>query len=192
VFVQTLLGWCGITTAKLPRRITGKGLTLRGYRFTDLAQLYGLLRADILLQANGVVYEKTPTFGSFCFWILTTFPLAYVIEVMADGGPRITGFVGLYDLTLGCRLWISVAIFRPEDRRQGYGKQALALLLGDLARCRVASKVYADVLRTNTPSRRFFTQLGFIPERECGDWVQLAKTIAQPLQRRLNQTTSKR
>jgi RimJ/RimL family protein N-acetyltransferase len=192
VFVQTLLAWCGITTAKLPRRITGKSLTLREYRLTDLAQLYGLLRADVLLQANGVVYTETPTFGSFCFWILTTFPLAYVIEVMADGGPRIVGFVGLYDLTLGRRLWVSVAIFQPEDRRQGYGKQALSLLLGGLARHRVVSKVYADVLRANTPSQRLFAQLGFVPERECADRIRLVKTVAQPLQRRLDQTTSKR
>lgn len=181
MFAQTLLSMCGIRTAKFPRRMAGKGVMLRCYRLTDVARLHRLVRADILLQANGmVVDEELPTFGAFYFWMRTTFPMLYVIEDTGYGRPRVVGCVGMYDLTIGHNLWISLAIFRPEDRRQGYGQRAVSLLLVGLARSRVCSKVYTDVLRTNTPSLQFFVRLGFVPERKGPDYIRLVKPIGQP------------
>jgi RimJ/RimL family protein N-acetyltransferase len=171
---------CGIRTAQFPRRMAGEGVVLRGYRLTDLDRLHRLVSADVLLPANGMVYEKPPTFGAFCFWMLTTFPMLYVIEDTDHGCPRVVGCVGIYDLTIGHELWLSLAIFRPADRRQGYGQQAVSLLLVGLARSRVVSNVYADVLRTNTPSLRFFVRLGFVPDRQGPDYLRLVKHIGPP------------
>ena len=179
MFARTLLSLCGISMARFPRRMAGKGLILRCYRLTDLVRLHRLISADVLLQANGMVYEETPTFGAFCFWMLTTFPMLYVIQDTDHGRPRIVGCVGIYDLTIGHKLGVSLAIFRPEDRRQGYGRQTVSLLLVGLARHRVVSNVYADVLRTNTPSLQFFMRLGFMADRQGRDYIRLVKHIGQ-------------
>jgi RimJ/RimL family protein N-acetyltransferase len=180
MFAQLLLSMCGISTAMFPCRMAGKGVILRCYRLTDVARLHRLVSADVLPQANGMVYEEPPTFGAFYFWMRTTFPMLYVIEDTAHGRPRVVGCVGMYDLTIGHKLWISLAIFRPEDRRRGYGQRAVSLLLVGLARSRVFSKVYADVLRTNTPSLQFFIRLGFVPDRKGPDYIRLVKHIGQP------------
>jgi RimJ/RimL family protein N-acetyltransferase len=151
-------------------------------------QGYFCLNHVMVNNTNGYEIFETPkkctnreiTFGAFCFWMLTTFPMLYVIEDMDHGRPWVIGCVGIYDLTIGHKLWLSLAIFRPADRRQGYGKQAVSLLPVCPARQRVVSNVYAAVLRTNTPSLRFFVRLGFAPDRQGPDYIRLVKHLGQP------------
>jgi RimJ/RimL family protein N-acetyltransferase len=176
-FGRAMLARCGIRTARLPRRMAGTKVSLRWYRYADLGRLRRCMPAELLRQTNGAVCHGIPGFGTFCYWMLTTFPLAYVIQLRDHGRPRDAGFVGVYDITLGHDLWVAVAIFQPRDRQQGYGQEACRLLLDSLTRHRVVSHVYADVLSTNVPSLRFFARLGFVPAREGPTYHRLVKPI---------------
>jgi RimJ/RimL family protein N-acetyltransferase len=176
-FVRATLALCGIRTARFPRRMVGQKVILRWYRYADLGRWHRCMPAEILRQTDGVVSQDIPAFGAFCYWMLTTFPLAYVIQVSDYGCLREVGFVGIYDMTLGRELWVSVTIFHPRDRRRGYAQEALSLLLDSLVRHRVVSRVYADVLRTNAPSLRFFARLGFVPLQEGPTYQRLVKRL---------------
>jgi hypothetical protein len=55
----------------------------------------------------------------------------YTITDQDRDAERILGFIGLYDMQ-GVKL--AMALFRPRDRRRGYGCRALDLLLADTCR----------------------------------------------------------
>ncbi len=90
-----------------------------------------------------------------------TFQLIYLIEIEENGTRRIVGFLGLYHMELGRSVTLSLTVFRPEDRRQGYGEKALALILNLLQDNGAAEVVYAEILKSNVPSLRLCRKLGF-------------------------------
>ena len=100
MLVQTLGALCRRPRVGLPRQMTDGVVTLRGYRYTDLPQLYPLVQPEIVWHSNGIVQHATPSFMAFCLWMLTMFPLAYIIAVVAHGR-RVVGFVGRYKLKRG-------------------------------------------------------------------------------------------
>ncbi len=51
--------------------------------------------------------------------------------------------------------------FFPGDRRQGYGRKSVHLLLDFLEKAGVAKQVYVEVLKGNLPSLTFFQNMGF-------------------------------
>jgi RimJ/RimL family protein N-acetyltransferase len=177
MLARTISALCGRHSAQFPRRMTDGVVTLRCARYTDLPALYPLVQTDVLRHTNGVSSREMPSFWAFCSWVLTTFPLAYVIDVGEHGRHRVIGFVGLSKLTLGQHLWVSMAILQPADRGQGYGHRALALLLAGLAQYKAVGAVYADVLKTNLPSRRLCARLGFVPVGEETTRLRLVKTL---------------
>ncbi len=103
------------------------------------------------------------------------FHVIYVIENEEEGGPRIVGFAGLYDMELGRSLSLSLAVFNLEDRRQGYGEKALTVLLNLLNKNRAAEVVYAEILKSNMPSLRLCRKLGFKVKRLHQDTLLLEK-----------------
>jgi RimJ/RimL family protein N-acetyltransferase len=175
MLAQTLGVLWGPPSARFPRRMTDGVVTLRSARYIDLPRLYPLVQTDVLRRANGADHQGTPSFWAFCVWMRTTFPLAYVIE----HSHRVIGVVGLSKLTLGQHLWVSMAIFQATDRHQGYGQRALALLLASLAQSQVVEAVYADVLKTNTPSRRLCAHLGFVPVGADTTRLRLVKLLRE-------------
>lgn len=142
------------------RRMETRGLTLRLYRLKDSPVLWSLFRTEIFLEASGLEL-KASSLPGFYKWLRTTFQVIYVIEIKENGGQRIVGFTGLYNMKIGKSLWLSLAIFNQKDRRQGYGTKALELLLDLLQKNGAAETVYGDVLKTNTPSLYFLRKLGF-------------------------------
>jgi RimJ/RimL family protein N-acetyltransferase len=122
--------------------------------------LWSLFKPKIFLEANGFELKATSLLG-FYEWLKITFQVIYLIEIKENVGRRIVGFTGLYDMQIGKSLWLSLAIFNPRDRRRGYGTRALKLLLDLLQKNGAAETVYAEVLRTNTPSLSFLRKLGF-------------------------------
>jgi RimJ/RimL family protein N-acetyltransferase len=150
-----------IRIVRFKRCMKYRELILRLRRFRDLPVLYSLLTPEILLEASGI---EPPAFGSLFFfwiWLKTAFHIVYVIEVEEMGNRRIIGFAGLYDMNIGQSLWLSLAVFNPKDRRRGYGKQTVGLLLECLQKNSAARTVFVEILRTNVASLRFFRKLGF-------------------------------
>ena len=87
--------------------------------------------------------------------------MIYLIEIEENGGRRIIGFVGLYDMELGRNLKVSLTIFNPEDRGRGFGEKGLTLLLSLIQGNGAAEVVYAEILKSNVPSLRLCRKLGF-------------------------------
>ena len=141
-------------------RLENGGLTLRLYRLKDLPALLPLFTPEIFLEASGCVLKASSLLG-FYKWLKTTFHVIYLIEIEENEGPRIVGFAGLYNMKMGKSLWLSLAIFNPRDRRQGYGTRSLELLLDLLQKNGAAETVYAEVLKRNMPSLGFLRRLGF-------------------------------
>jgi RimJ/RimL family protein N-acetyltransferase len=136
------------------------GLTLRLYRLKDLFALLPLFTQEIFLEASGSILKASSLLG-FYQWLKTTFQVVYLIEIKENGGHRIVGFAGLYNMKIGKSLWLSFAIFNPGDRRQGYGTRSLELLLDLLQKNGAAETVYAEVLKKNVRSLHFLRRLGF-------------------------------
>jgi ribosomal protein S18 acetylase RimI-like enzyme len=86
----------------------------------------------------------------------------YIIETQRIAGVRTIGFVGLYNVEIGQRLFMTIAIFTPENRQQGHGRQALELLLQSLRENGIVKTVSMEVLRTNLPSLSLCNKLGFV------------------------------
>lgn len=151
----------GIKTARFERRIENCGFVVRIYRFKDLPVLYSLFNSEIFLKANGVGHTAFSSLLSFCKWIIAAFRTVYVIEVEENHRRRVVGFAGLYDVKAGESLWMSLAIFNPDDRRHGYGQRAVKSILNSLQKNCAVKKVCVEILKTNLPSLCFFEKAGF-------------------------------
>jgi RimJ/RimL family protein N-acetyltransferase len=168
-----------IKVARFKRRLGNDRLTLRLCRLRDLGILRRLFTSRLFLEANGVAIRGFNTTFSVSVWAITTFQVIYLIEVEGREERRIVGFVGLYNIEIGRSLWLSLSIF-SEDRRRGYGRQALGLILDYLQEARVGREMFAEVLRENISSLSFFKKLGF---QVCGfhrDKLLLTNLFAVP------------
>ncbi len=150
----------GVKIVHFKRRIETDLLTLRLCRLRDLRTLYFLSTFEIFAEGIGPKRKPTSLF-SFYRWMKNTFQVIYLIEIEEKGGPRIAGFAGFYDMELGRSLSLSLAVFNPEDRRQGYGEKVLTLLLNLLQENGAAEVVSAEILKNNVPSLHLCRKLGF-------------------------------
>jgi RimJ/RimL family protein N-acetyltransferase len=159
--MNTAFGLFGIRTARARRWMKDGKLILRLRRLRDLPVLQSMLTPAILKETNGIEPTAFGSLFSFWFWLRTAFRAVFVMEVEERGRRRIVGFAGLYGMKLGRSLWLSLAVFDPKDRRQGYGKQTIGLLLESCRRQGVARSILVEVSRKNIPSLHFFRNLGF-------------------------------
>ncbi len=74
---------------------------------------------------------------------------------------RIVGFIGLNKIVIKNSVWLSVAVFKPEDRGRGFGKKAILLLLDYLRLNGIFERVCVEILQNNLTSLSFFKDLGF-------------------------------
>lgn len=158
---MSFLDFLGVRIVNFKRRMQTGRLTLRVCRLRDLRALHLLFTPEVFPESK----SKSHSLFSFYRWMKNTFQVIYLVEIEEKGGPRIAGFAGLYDIKLGRSLSLSLTIFNPGDRRQGYGEKALALLLGLLQENGAVEVVYAEVLKNNVPSLRLCRKLGFEAKR---------------------------
>jgi len=152
--------------------------------------LRSLFTPEIFLETSGLELKVSSLLG-FYKWLKATFQMVYVIEVEENGGRRIVGFAGLYNVKIGQSLWISFTIFNPKDRRRGYGTKALELVFNFLQKNDAAETVYAEVLKTNVRSLCFLRKLGFEVSRCYEDSFILGKESAKHRRRTSFQEGSK-
>jgi RimJ/RimL family protein N-acetyltransferase len=152
---------CGIKAIRFERRMVHDGVKLRPYRLSDVPVLHALFGREAFIAASG---EKNKVFNSWLSlwrWMISTFQIMYIIEAEINGNHQIIGFIGLYNIIIGKSLWLSAAVFKPQDRRRGYGQAALGLLLDSLQRRRIVQMVYGEVFKTNAASLSLCKKLGF-------------------------------
>ncbi len=161
----------GTKIVSFKSRIETGPLRLRLCRMRDVRTLYSLFTPEILPEAK----ESKRSLFSFYRWMKNTFRVIYVIEMEENGDYRIIGFAGLYDMELGQRLRVSLAIFNPEDRGRGYGEKAFNLLLGLLREIGAAEVVHVELLENTLPSLRLCAKLGFKVKAFSQDRLLLEK-----------------
>ena len=176
-FIKRLSDLFWIKTAKFQRSMKNSGLALRLYSLKDLPALHSLFNLEILLRANGARHRAFSSLLLFCKWMITSFQVFYLIENWENDGGRIVGFVGLYNIKIGKTLFLSIGIFKPEDRGRGYGKKSIELLLDSLKKYSVVETVCVEILKTNVASLSFFKKLGFEVYRQYKDRFLLEKHI---------------
>jgi RimJ/RimL family protein N-acetyltransferase len=157
----------GIKAAKVQRYLGNCSLALHLYQLKDLPLLYPFFYPGPFFSRGRRIREACRSFLPFCRWLMTTFQIVYIIKVRKTNGLRMVGFVGLYNVELGRSLRLSLEIFHPEDRRQGYGRNSLELLLNSLQANNVVEKVVVEVSKNNAPSLLLFSGASF---RICGQF----------------------
>ncbi len=161
----------GVKIVHFKRRMEAGPLTLRLCRLRDLRVLHLLFTPEVLPESK----SRSISLFSFYRWVKNTFQVIYLIEIEENARRRVIGFAGLYDIELGRKSRLSLAVFNPEDRGRGYGEKALTLLLRILQENGAAEVVYAEILKNNVPSLRLCKKLGFEISKLYQDRLLLEK-----------------
>jgi RimJ/RimL family protein N-acetyltransferase len=171
----------GIRVIRFKTRLNDRdGLVLRRLRLRDSRRLQGLFAAAPFHKTVG---GKAPTSGCllhFWRWLHHSFQWFYTINGPPGGAERIIGFIGLYEIQGKRAVKLAIAFFKPEDRRRGYGRRALELLLDDFRRRAVVRFVSVDVASRNEASLAFFRRLGFQPTDSKAGIRELTLPLAGP------------
>ena len=169
----------GIEVVGFERKIRGKHLLLRLLRIGDLFILRYRFRAGLFPDVGGAKLESFVSLVSLWRWLRAKFQVLYVIEQKRAYANSIIGIIGLYDLEIGRRVSLSAVLFDPRDRRQGYGRESVNLLLNFLEKAGVSKQVYVEVLKGNSPSLTFFQNMGFKIQIAYSDCLLMAKRLDQ-------------
>jgi ribosomal protein S18 acetylase RimI-like enzyme len=137
------------------------GFTLHRYRLRDAGCLRRRFGPRVLHPPAGGGEAPPASSLGFWFWLHRTFRWVYTISLPDGVGRRIIGFIGLYGIEPARDITLAVTIFDPRDRRRGYGRRALRLLLADFRDRSVVPAVSVEVSPDNDISLAFFHTLGF-------------------------------
>lgn len=176
-FIKRLSDLFWIKTARFQRNMKSTEISLRLYSLKDLYTLYSLFNQGNLINSDTTRYGVFNYLSHFCRLMFNKFHVFYVIEVKEKDVSRIIGFMGLYNIVIGQTVFLSIAIFKPEDRGRGYGKKSIELLLDSLKKYSVVETVCVEILKTNVASLNFFKKLGFEVYRQYKDRFLLEKYI---------------
>ncbi len=147
--------------AKFQRRIENTDLALRLFRWRDLALLFSFFGSEAFLKESDDGFKPSSSLLTFWRWLVSVFHLFYVILMYREGGSKVIGFVGLYDIRVHGSLMLSIAIFDPEYRRKGYGRRSVGMLLDYLLKNSIVERVAAEVPEDDLRSLSFFHAMGF-------------------------------
>jgi L-amino acid N-acyltransferase YncA len=152
--------------------LQGTTISLRPCRAGDLSRLQKLFR-DTALPLPDEGLKTLRSFPAFSKWLLFTFQVIYLIEREKS----VIGIVGLYDMKPGKSLKLSIAICNPDDRKKGYGAEALGLLFPYFQETGLAEEILAEVSSDNTRSLFFFAKAGFETLKRRDDRIVLLKKL---------------
>ncbi|APD08173.1 diamine N-acetyltransferase [Flavobacteriaceae bacterium UJ101] len=84
------------------------------------------------------------------------------------------GFVDLFDLDVkNSRAAIGILIGESQNKNKGYASEAIQLIVDYAFKILNLNQLYADVIESNTISKRLFEKNGFIKTMVKKNWVQL-------------------
>ena len=148
-FIKSLFDLFWIKTARFQCNMKSTEISLRLYSLKDLYTLYSLFNQGNLINSDTTRYGVFNYLSHFCRLMFNKFHVFYVIKAKEKDVSRIIGFMGLYNIVIGQTVFLSVAIFKSDDRRQGYGKGAIELLLNNLKKNNIVKSIYVEVSSAN-------------------------------------------
>ena len=167
--------WFAVRTVRFKSRLTDGTLTLERYRQRDLLRLHQCFGSEVFLSANRRPQPPPSHVPAFWLWLHRAFQWFYTLAAGSGDGRRVVGFIAFYDLVDSHGVTLAMAIFDPADRRRGYGRRALSLLLDDLERRCVVDAVRVSVALENRAAEAFFRRLGFVPRTVDSDRQELCR-----------------
>ncbi|MEJ2253543.1 MAG: GNAT family N-acetyltransferase [Nitrospirota bacterium] len=168
----SILTTLGVRTARFPRRLRGERLSLRLRSPADLWRLPPLTTPEFM-KAVSARPLRSPSALSFWLRVRRTYPVCYVIERPEESMPL--GFLGLYDIRPGESLFFSMGFFRPGDRRRGFGREALSILLGHVGSRGIVRTVRAEMPPDKHDSIALLRSMGFRKAAEEGGKVVMER-----------------
>ena len=174
---KSFLKFFGIDIVHFKKRIDDHGLRLRLLEMRDLSFLSAHYRPEHIPGIHVWEPGQFSSLFSLWKWLKASFHVFYLVEIKNALRDPIIGFVALYHLEIGRRLYIAVMLFNPEDRRRGYGRHALTMLFNFLKESGVVKEVCAEVFKSNVASLRLLQTLGFEVLEDQGGQLLLFKTI---------------
>jgi len=142
---------------KIPRYMKDGNLRLRPLRILDGPFISNGLKDGTVWTANGADRLLDSSWFSIWWLIKKAHDCPFCIEL--DSRP--IGFIGLYDLTPGETVHISLVVFDRTLRGKGYGTRAFCLLAWNLQKYAVVKRIMAMVKRYNHPALSFWKKVGF-------------------------------
>ena len=98
--------------------------------------------------------------------------------VIADSQDKPVGLIDLFDFDFkNKRAGIGIVVQELEDRRQGYGKEALQLLIDYTFAHLGLHQLYCNISENNNASIQLFSQLGFTKVGVKKDWIYANNTF---------------
>lgn len=153
--------------------LCGKHISLRALEKEDLDFLYKVENDDALWEVSGtqIPFSKTLLKDYLSNAHRDIYEVKQLRLVICKADHLPLGFIDIFDFDIQHRrAGIGIVIAQQEERRKGYGKEALQLLCDYCFLHLNLHQVYANVLEENTASQYLFEGMGFEKTGLKKDW----------------------
>jgi RimJ/RimL family protein N-acetyltransferase len=157
----------------MPAYIAGDDIRLRTLKISDGPFVNGMLHDEDIMKSCGLNNPVSQSWLSVWWWIRKNFTPSYCIEY----GPRTIGFIGVYRLTPGSSVELSLVISDKVMRRRGYGSRAFELLSEDMRRRSLAREAFVRVRSDNPGAVSFWKKLGFSERKVEDDTIIMSRPL---------------
>ncbi len=157
------------------KHLEGKDLFLRALESTDLDVLYKLENEE-------AVWEISNTVSPYSKYVLKQYlenahrdiyevkQLRLVICLRET--KEAIGFIDLFDFDpKHKRAGVGIVVFAEQERRKGYARQSLVVLIDYAFNHLDVHQLYANITSDNELSIRLFQKVGFEKAGEKKDWI---------------------
>ena len=157
-FINTLIARvAGLLHVHVHRPQAEDNIRLRPVRISDASFMHSGFVSDNFLVANCLTRPITSSRFLTWLWIKRSFAYSYCI--LADG--ERAGFLGLHSLQPCATAEISLALFKEDMRRKGYGRRAFQIFADEFEKHNFVKKIVVRVARDNFIYLSFWRTLGF-------------------------------
>lgn len=154
--------------------LKGKRIYLRALEPEDLSFLYKIENDETL-------WELSHTQAPYSQYILKQylenahqdiFEAKQLRLVISDYEHNAMGLIDLFDFDFkNRRAGVGILVYEPEDRQQGYGSEALQLLIDYSFSHLNLHQLYCNIAEDNPSSIKLFETLGFEKVGVKKDWI---------------------
>ncbi|MEM9867669.1 MAG: GNAT family N-acetyltransferase [Bacteroidota bacterium] len=155
--------------------LQGEAICLRALEPADLDFLYQLENDTSIWEISGTTkpYSKKV----LNFYLENSHRDIYEVKQLrlciCDKTSKCMGLIDLFDFDpKNARAGLGIVIAKQENRNQGIGAEAIALLCDYAFSTLHLHQIYANILEDNVPSINLFTKLGFETVGIKREWIR--------------------
>jgi RimJ/RimL family protein N-acetyltransferase len=149
---------------------------LRPLRISDIPFMHSKLQDNDILKAIGLSRAFTGSWIYLWWCLRKTLVFRYAIE----SDSRLIGFMGLYYLSPGRSIELTLAIPDEKSRRLGYGTRTFTLISQALERYSSVETLIVKVKPDNETALSFWSKLGFKKQDDQSSMQIMTITVNSP------------